>query len=300
MSDKIDLRKLPPLNALKGFEAATRRQSVREAADELCLTHPAVSYQIQLLEEDFSVALFAREGRSIVPTPEGRIFYGYARQALELLIQGAETIRGSRHERPLRVQTYVTASLRWLAPRIPAFSAAHPDIRLLLSTCAPDWQFDASLADVGLVYRDSAPGPEYCWVPLFDYRLFPVCGPPLRARLGERPQPKDLLTLPLVTIYSETRQWDLWFESAGVPYTPNSRLVVDTLALALEFALDGSAVALVNGPFVDPELSSGKLVRPLAHEVQCPGSWGLICRREVRDMPRVAAFIDFMAARRTA
>lgn len=300
MSDKIDLRKLPPLNALKGFEAATRRQSVREAADELCLTHPAVSYQIQLLEEDFGVALFAREGRSIVPTPEGRIFYGYARQALELLIQGAETIRSSRRERPLRIQTYVTASLRWLAPRIPAFSAAHPDIKLLLSTCASDWQFDASLADVGLVYRDSAPGAEYCWVPLFDYRLFPVCSPQLRAKLGEHPEPKDLLTLPLVTIYSEARQWDLWFEAAGVAYTPNSRLVVDTLALALEFALDGSAVALVNGPFVEPELSSGRLVRPLAHEAQCPGGWGLICRREVRDMPRVAAFIEFLAAQRTA
>jgi LysR family glycine cleavage system transcriptional activator len=205
LADKIDLRKLPPLNALKGFEAATRRQSVREAAEELCLTHPAVSYQIQLLEEDFGVALFAREGRSIVPTPEGRIFYGYARGALELLIQGAETIRSARRERPLRVQTYVTASLRWLAPRIPAFSAAHPEIKLLLSTCAPDWGFDASLADVGLVYRDSEPGPEYCWMPLFEYRLFPVCSPKLRASLGEWPQPADLLRLPLVVIYS-----DIW------------------------------------------------------------------------------------------
>ena len=300
MTDKIDLRKLPPLNALKGFEAATRRQSVREAAEELCLTHPAVSYQIQLLEEDFGVALFAREGRSIVPTPEGRIFYGYARRALELLIQGAETIRSARRERPLRVQTYVTASLRWLAPRIPAFSAAHPDIKLLLSTCAPDWGFDASLADVGLVYRDSEPGPEYCWIPLFEYRLFPVCSPELRARLGERPQPADLLRLPLVVIYSEARQWDLWFEAAGVAYAPDSQVVVDTLALALEFALGGSGVALVNGPFVDAELASGRLVRPVAHEAQCPGAWGLICRREVRDTPRVAAFIEYLAAQRTS
>lgn len=298
MSGKIDLRKLPPLSGLKGFEATTRRQSVREAAEELCLTHPAISHQIQLLEEDFGIPLFAREGRSIVPTPEGRLFYGYARKALELLIQGAEAVRSAHRERPLRVQTYVTASLRWLAPRIQAFSAAHPDIKLLLSTCALDWDFDESLADVGLVYRETVPGPESCWVPLFDYRLFPVCSPKLRARLGERPQPRDLLALPLVVIYSESRQWDLWFESAGVPYTPNSRLVVDTLALALEFALDGSAVALVNGPFVDRELSSGKLVRPLAHEAQCPGAWGLICRREVRDMPRVSAFIEFLAAGR--
>lgn len=296
MSGKIDLRKLPPLNALKGFEATTRRQSVREAAEELCLTHPAVSYQIQLLEEDFGVALFTREGRNIVPTPEGRVFYGYARRALELLIQGAETIRSVRLERPLRVQTYVTASLRWLSPRMPAFLAAHPGIKLLLSTCAVDWEFDDSLADVGLVYRDSEPGTEYCWVPLFDYRLYPVCSPALRAKLGERPEPKDLLTLPLVVIYSEARQWDLWFEAAGVAYQPRSQLAVDTLALALEFALNGSGVALVNGPFVDAELACGRLVRPVAHQVRCPGSWGLICRREVRDMPRVCAFIDFLTA----
>lgn len=300
MSDKIDLRKLPPLNALKGFEVATRRQSLREAAEELCLTHPAVSYQIQLLEEDFGVALFARDGRSIVPTPEGRMFYGYARRALELLIQGAETVRSAHRERPLRIQTYVTASLRWLAPRIPAFAAAHPDIKLLLSTCAPDWEFDASLADVGLVYRELEPGPEYCWVPLFDYRLFPVCSPQLLARLGERPQPDDLLSLPLIVIYSEARQWDLWFAAAGVAYTPDSQVVVDTLALALEFAIGGNGVALVNGPFVGAELASGRLVRPVAHEAQCPGGWGLICRREVRETPRVAAFIEYLSAQRTA
>jgi LysR family glycine cleavage system transcriptional activator len=137
-------------------------------------------------------------------------------------------------------------------------------------------------------------------MPLFEYRLFPVCSPKLRASLGERPQPADLLRLPLVVIYSEARQWDFWFEAAGVAYAPDSQVVVDTLALALEFALCGSGVALVNGPFVDAELASGRLVRPVAHEAQCPGAWGLICRREVRDTPRVAAFIEFLAAQRTS
>jgi LysR family glycine cleavage system transcriptional activator len=300
LSGKIDLRKLPPLNALKGFEATTRRQSVRDAAEELCLTHPAVSHQIQLLEEEFGVALFSREGRSIVPTPEGRLFYSYARKALDLLIEGSEAIRRAQSQRPLRVQTYVTASLRWLAPRIPRFAAAHPDVRLLLSTCAPDWEFDESLGDVGLVYCETEPGPEYCWIPLFDYRLFPVCSPALRARLGERPEPRDLMQLPLVVIYSEPRNWDLWFESANVPYVPDAGVVVDTLALALEFALDGSGVALVNGPFVDADVASGRLVRPVEHQVKCPGGWGLICRRDVRDHPRVRGFIDFLVAEAAA
>jgi LysR family transcriptional regulator, glycine cleavage system transcriptional activator len=299
LSGKIDLRKLPPLNALKGFEATTRRQSVREAAEELCLTHPAVSHQIQLLEEDFGVPLFSREGRSIVPTPEGRQFYTYARKALDLLIEGSETIRRAQAQRPLRVQTYVTASIRWLAPRIPRFVAAHPDIKLQLSTCAADWEFDESLGDVGLVYCETTPGPEYWWVPLFDYRLFPVCSPALRARLGERPEPRDLMQLPLVVIYSEPRNWDVWFESADVRYAPDASVVVDTLALALEFALGGSGVALVNGPFVDEELASGRLVRPVEQQAKCPGSWGLICRRDVRDNPRVRTFIDFLVASAT-
>lgn len=300
MSPKIDLRRLPPLNALKGFEATTRRQSVREAADELCVTHPAVSHQIQLLENDLGVELFSREGRSIVPTPEGKLFYTYVRKALDMLIEGSETLRRSQAERPLRVQTYVTASIRWLAPRLPPFIAAHPDARLLLSTCAVDWDFDESLGDVGLVYCEAPPGPEYHWVPLFDYSLYPVCTPTLRARLPEHPEPRDLQGLPLIVIYSETRNWDIWFESANLAFVPESQVVVDTLAIALQMALDGSGVALVNGPFAEQELTDGRLVRPIAHQVRFPGSWGLICRQDMRDNPRVRVFMDWFASKAAA
>jgi len=291
---RIDLRKLPPLNALKGFEATTRRQSVREAADELCLTHPAISHQIQLLEGDLGVALFSREGRRIVPTPEGELLYPFVRQALETLIAGAETVRRARSEQPLRVQTYVTASVRWLARRIPGFIAANPEVNVLLSTCSFEWEFDESLADVGLVYCENPPDQGFCWLPLFDYALFPVCSSVLRAQLGNSPAPRDLLALPLVSIYSEARNWDIWFESAEVEYTARPRIVVDTLAVALEIALEGRAVALVNGPFVDDDLRSGRLVEPVAHRLRCPGGWGLICRQEKRDNPRVRAFMDYI------
>jgi LysR family transcriptional regulator, glycine cleavage system transcriptional activator len=290
---KIDLRKLPPLNALKGFEATTRRQSVREAADELCVTHPAVSHQIQLLESDLGVPLYSREGRAIVPTPEGLLFYGYVRKALDTLIEGAEALRRSRLEKPLRVQTYVTASIRWLASRIPAFQESHPDVRLQLSTCALEWDFDESLGDVGLVYLETPPGPEFEWVPLFDYALYPVCSPAMRQRLPERAQPKDLVGLPLVVVYTETRNWDIWFQAAQVDYTPGSRVVVDTLAIALQMALDGAGVALANGPFADDDLRSGRLVVPTDHVVRCPGGWGLICRRDALENPKVQAFMTW-------
>ncbi len=295
MKQKIDLRKLPPLNALKGFEAAMRRQSVREAADELCLTHPAISYQIQLLETDLGVELFAREGRRIVPTAEGERFYPFVREALETLIEGAETLRRARADTPLRVQTYVTCSVRWLARRMPAFSEAHPEVNVMLSTCSSEWDFDESLADVGLVYSETAPAPAFFWLPLFDYRLYPVCAPALRAQLGERPQPADLMALPLVSLYSATRDWDVWFESAQVAHAARSRIVVDTLAVALEIALEGRAIALANGPFAEEDLRAGRLVRPLAHELKCPGGWGVICRQEKREEPRVRAFLEWIA-----
>ena len=297
MANKIDLRKLPPLNALKGFEATTRRQSVREAAEELCLTHPAVSYQIQVLEQDLGVPLFSRTGRALVPTEEGRLLYKNVRVALEMLIEGAESVRRTRAGTPLRVQTYVTASIRWLARKLPEFVAAHPDIRLQLSTCAFDWDFDESTADVGLVYCSSPPGAEYHWTPLFDYTLKSVCSPQMAAQLGPSPTPGDLLNFPLVHIYSEPHNWDIWFEAAQLAYTTRPAIIVDTLAVALEIALEGRGMALVNGPFANDDLAEGRLVRPVQHEVTLPGSWGLICRREALESERTRSFIDWLVQR---
>jgi LysR family glycine cleavage system transcriptional activator len=299
LRNKIDLRKLPPLNALKGFEATTRRESVREAAEELCLTHPAVSYQIQVLEQDLGVPLFSRTGRSLVPTEEGRQLYKHVRSALEMLIEGAESVRRTRAGTPLRVQTYVTASIRWLARKLPDFVAQYPETRLQLSTCAFDWDFDDSSADVGLVYCAEAPGPEYRWVPLFEYTLKPVCSPALATLLGPAPSPLKLLEQPLVEIYSEQHNWDIWFEAAHLQYSTQPAIVVDTLAVALEIALEGRGVALVNGPYAEEDLAAGRLVQPVQHQVTCPGAWGLICRQDAYANERVKTFMDWLAGQAT-
>jgi LysR family transcriptional regulator, glycine cleavage system transcriptional activator len=293
---KINLKQLPPLKALKGFEAATRRQSIRDAADELCLTHPAVSHQVQLIEDALGVQLFQQDGRHIVSTEEGRVLYPYVRSAFESLIEGVEAVHRNALDKPLRVQTYVTASIRWLAKRVPHFLAENPKVKLTLSTCAVEWEFDDVHADVGLVYCETLPDPaRYHWVPLFEYALYSVCSPAFAARLGSSSAPADLLSHPLVTIYTETRNWETWFTAAGVPFDACSPyLVVDTLAVALEMALNGEGIALVNGPFVEQDLASGRLVKPVNHTVICPGEWGLICRKEMKENVRVRTFIDWV------
>ncbi len=297
MHSKIDLRQLPPLKALKGFEAATRHQSIRDAADELCLTHPAVSHQVQLIEDAIGVALFAQEGRHIVSTEEGKVLYPYVRSAFELLLEGVEEVHRHALDKPLRVQTYVTASIRWLAKRVPQFLADHPEVNLSLSTCAVEWEFDDIHADVGLVYCESLPDPSrYHWVPLFEYSLFPVCSPQLIEKMGRNPAAEILMQQQLVAIYTEVQNWENWAESAGVRFDPHAPyIMVDTLAVALEMALNGEGVALVNGPFVDADIAAGRLVKPVDHVAICPGEWGLICRKDMRANLRIRTFMDWIA-----
>lgn len=297
MHNKIELRRLPPLKALKGFEAATRHQSIRDAAAELCLTHPAISHQVQLIEEALGVTLFAQEGRHIVSTEEGRVLYPFVRSAFESLLEGVEAVHRHALDKPLRVQTYVTASIRWLAKRVPQFLAAHPEIKLTLSTCAVEWEFDDVHADVGLVYCETVPDPaKFYWMPVFEYALFPVCSPEFLDRIGRMPTPAELMQQPLVAIYTEVQNWESWFTSAGVSFEPKvPYLMVDTLAVALEMALNGEGVALVNGPFVDQDLAAGRLVRPSPHVEICPGSWGLICRKDMKENLRIRTFMDWLA-----
>lgn len=296
MHPKIDLKQLPPLKALKGFEAATRHQSIRDAADELCLTHPAVSHQVQLIEDALGVTLFVQEGRHIVSTEEGKVLYPYVRAAFESLLEGVEEVHRNALDKPLRVQTYVTASIRWLAKRVPQFLSDHPEIKLTLNTCAVEWEFDDVHADVGLVYCETEPDPaKFHWVPLYEYALFPVCSPAVAQAMGTTPTAQDLMSKPLVAIYTEVQNWQTWFDSAGAVFEPSvPYLMVDTLAVALEMALNGEGIALVNGPFVDQDLASGRLVRPIAHKAVCPGAWGLICRKDMKENLRIRTFMEWV------
>jgi len=296
MGSGFNLRDLPPLKALRGFEAATRHQSIRGAAGELCLTPPAINHQIQAIEDMLGVRLFAQDGRHVTSSEAGRLFYPYVRAAFESLIEGVEAVRRQAQDAPLRVQTYVTASIRWLAPRVPLFLQDHPGITLALTTCAVDWTFDEAHADLGLVYCETAPDPDrYHWVPLFAYTLDPVCSPDLLAAAGGTLDAAALMRQPLVANYTEEHNWAKWFASAGIAFAPRAPyLMVDTLAVALEMALAGRGVALVNGPFADAELAAGRLVRPVDHTVVCPGAWGLICRRSAAERLPVRLFIDWL------
>ncbi|WND02942.1 LysR substrate-binding domain-containing protein [Temperatibacter marinus] len=295
MQKIINHKKIPPLKALRGFEAATRHQSVKDAAEELCLTHPAISHQIKQIEEGLGLSLFAQEGRNIISTDEGRLFYPYVRAAFDSLIEGVHAVEQHSHARPLVLQSDVTASLRWLARRLPKFLREYPDIPINLSTSGHNNVFNELSADVGLIYLDKPlDHKKYEWVPLFDCTLFPVCSPIFRSQMGHGITPHTLQGFPLISLSTEDQSWNLWFESAGVEFqTQSMYLKVDTLAVALEMAIDGQGIALVNGPFVSEDMKKGALVQPVSHATLCQGGWGFICRKELAQSNRIRTFMNW-------
>lgn len=297
MAKSLDLGKLPPLKALKGFESTARLGSYRKAAEELNLTHPAISHQIQALEDDLGVSLLVREGRQAVLTVEGERFYPIAREALEILINGSEAIRRSANQSVLRVQTYISVSLRWLSYRLPRFRALHPTLELQLLSTIHEQGFNETDADVGLIFCRTRPDDHLHWIPLMQSKLFPVCSPGLIENHEATLQPSDLLDFPLLTVTSEAWRWQDWFESAGLGrLTADRSTRVDTTAIALEMAMSGEGMVLVNGPFADSDLKAGRLVQPVEHCAFNLGEWGLACRKDSLGNPQVEAFIQWLQA----
>lgn len=301
MASSLKISKLPPLKALRGFESTARLCSYRKAARELNLTHPAISHQVQALEKSLGVKLFAREGRQAVLTLEGERFYPVAREALEILINGSEAIRRSTRQSKLRIQTYITVSLRWLSHRLPRFRALNPELQLQLLSSIHEQGFDEVNADVGLIFCRVPPAEHLHWVPLLPAKLFPVCSPGLIDNDAAPLNPADLLNYPLLTITSEVWQWQDWFESAGLgKVKTNHSISVDSTVIALEMAMDGEGIALVNGPFADKDLKAGRLVQPVPHCARNLGEWGLVCRKDTLNDPPVRAFIEWLQADITA
>ncbi len=292
---KLPIRLLPPLNALKGFEAAARLGSFRRAADELSLTHVAISHQIKQLETDLCCRLFLREGRSVVLTEDGKLFYGHVRQALESLLTGAGIVRGTSEDSELRIETYLTVAIRWLSHLLPGFRALHPDISFSVNTRRTEWWFDETNTDVAIILLDRELPATLHAYRLFDHRLFPVCSPKLLEQLGPAIQPSDLLALPLIEVSSAPSDWRNWFEAAGIDQVSVPRYQkVDTYALALEMALDGDGVAMLNGPFAEDALRQRELVLPVLIEASAPGYWAVICRADRTHDRKVKAFIDWL------
>lgn len=261
----VPRRSLPPLNAVRAFEAAARLGSFKEAAAELSVTHGAVSQQIRLLEEWLGApSLFRRSVRRVVLTPAGAALLAEFAPALDRIsaaVQQHRARRGDMAIAVLRVNALATFSLRWLLPRMSRFRAEHPDIEVRLSTSNDP--VDALPEPFDVVIRG---GPDtfhgFSSRFLVSERRLPVCSPKLSAQLPLR-EIADLSRHTLLHVTSMPWLWRDWLTEAGQSaLEPAAALTFDHFYLTIQAALDGLGVAMGPTALIADDLAAGRLVTP--------------------------------------
>lgn len=289
--------RLPSLSALRAFEAAARRLSFREAGDELCVTHSAVSHQVKQLERELGVPLFWRKGRRVELTAAGEALFPVLRDAFARIGETAARIRERGAAGDLTLQAYVTVASRWLLPRLHRFEARHPDLHLRLSTSHRSWGLDAENVDLGMIYAEPPLDAALAWRPLFRARLVAVANPAVaRAGMGLR-QPAELVNHRLLAVETAEADWALWLEAAGLGRLAQRRgPSFDSYLLALEAAIDGQGIALAPDFLAEADLKAGRLVEPFSLRVPQRGGWYLVCRKERQGDGRIARFRDWLLA----
>lgn len=248
--------RLPPLSALRAFETAARHLNFSRAAEELYITHSAVSHQIKTLEGHLEVKLFRRSGRAMLLTSEGQRLYAHVREAFARLQKGVAELRPEARRGTLTVSVLPGFAARWLVPRLPDFYRHHPelDVNLRATTGLTDFGRE----DVDLAVR-FGPGqwPGLVAEKLLDEEIFPVCSP--RYRGGKLPRtPEELLGCTL--LHHVYEPWEEWFRAIGlktaaIPPGPG----FSESNLLLKAAVEGQGVALALGVLVQSELKSGEL-----------------------------------------
>ncbi|MFP2932217.1 transcriptional regulator GcvA [Pyxidicoccus sp. 3LG] len=261
------MRDLPPLAALRAFEAAARHLSFKRAAEELAVTPTAISHQVRQLEEWLGLRLFERRVRRVALTSDGQALYPSLREGFDALARGLEALRSPPTQAALTLSATVAFTSKWLVPRVAAFRAACPGLDLRLH--ASDDAVDLRTGEVDLAIRyGRGHHPGLRSELLLQDRFAPVCSP----RLGVR-GPADLGRHPLIHfewrhVEDDTPTWRRWFASAGRPYrAPGGELVFSDESHAIQAAIAGQGIALVSLVLVAEELSSGALVQPFGPEL---------------------------------
>jgi len=286
-------RGLPPLRALRAFEAAARHLSFTKAGAERFVTQAAVSHQIRALEEDLGVRLFRRMNRRLMLTEEGQRYLPAVSRAFDLLREATTALRAHDIPGPLTVSVLPSFAARWLVPRLGRFFARHPDIDLRIDPSVAICDFAQGDVDVGIRYgRGDYPGLRADR--LLDEDIFPVCSPLLKAGPPGLHRPEDLRHHTLLHDDSHA-DWRTWLLAAGVDgVDPERGTIFTDSSMLIQAAIAGQGVALARGVLVADALAAGRLVRPFRLSLPAEFAYYFVYPERVAAHPKVRAFRDWL------
>jgi LysR family glycine cleavage system transcriptional activator len=292
------MRHLPPLSAVRVFEAAARSENFTRAAAELGMTQAAVSYQIRLLEERLGLPLFSRVRGRVALTDAGRRAAPLVASAFDTLDDAFSGLVAD-DQSVLSISTAQTFATAWLAPRLGAFQVRHPDLAVRLST-------DNRLVDFSAGEFDAAirigRGP---WAGLRRHFLFrshftPLCTPAFRDRHRVE-RPEQLADIPLIS--PADHWWKDWMDQAGVPANeaaPRVGIALDNQVMEANAVFADFGIAMMTPLFWRAELASGRLVQPFPHLMLTESSQWLVYPESRRNQPKISAFRDWLLAQARA
>lgn len=292
-------RPLPPLNALRAFEATARHASFSKAAEELHVTPAALSHQIRGLEDLLGLKLFHRRARAIAMTDAARLIYPGIRSGFESLRTAVEQLDRANQDRVLVVSASPGLTAKWLVPRIYRFLAQHPEIDTRISASSVYSNFTTDGVDIG-IRLSSGVHPELYVEKLSDEWMLPLCSP--RLLDGEHPlrSPHDLPRFPLIQIDLPglVPSWDDWLRAVGIEGIDTSRgLRLNVADHALDAASEGTGVVLGYKLVASHDISLGRLVVPFGPELPLPGrSYHFVCAQGQERRPAIKAFRDWLFA----
>ena len=299
MPDSLPPR-LPPLHAIRAFEAAARLNGFQNAGEELHVSAGAIAHQVKQLESWLGVPLFHRMPRGVALTAAGKQYAQALKPLLESLADVSESIKRHGEERVVTVTSVPSLVARWLMPRLGRLQQQHPeiDMRVLASLHPADFLRDG--VDVA-IRLGTGPYPGLKADVLMEEWFSPVCSPTFEASIPDVSAPADLLRYPLLHDEIEGRipeeiTWPRWFQALGIPYHGGTRPSFSHTYLTLEAAANGQGIALAAEPFLSGDLRTGRLVRLLPQRMRGPYRFHLLRLPEAETRPAVKAFCEWIMA----
>ena len=290
------MRRLPPLNALRAFEAAARHLSFTKAAGELNVTQAAISHQIRALEDWLGMPLFKRQNRALLLTDAGQAYLPAMREAFDIMQQATARLHQRDRSGALNVSTFTSFAAKWLMPRLGRFTSAHPEIEIRLGINDTLLDFSSDDVDVGVRYGRGDWRGEHKEL-LMTEEVFVVCSPKLLE--GEHPlrEPSDLRHHTL--LHDDLPEdWGTWLDAAGaddaVKVRARGDLVFNHSEMVLQAAVEGLGVALGRSALVGDDLLAGRLVKPFDLQLPTQSAYYVVYNENAGDRPKIKAFSDWL------
>ncbi len=290
--------RLPPLNALRAFEASARQLSFTRAAEELFVTQAAISHQIKSLEEHLGIKLFMRKNRALLLTDEGQSYYLDIKDIFNSIHDATEKLLARGAKGAITVSSQASFAIQWLLPRLTAFNALHPEIDVRIK--AVDQAENSLTEDVDVaIYYGRGRWPNIHADKLHTEYLIPVCSPLLMQENAINGKPA-LLTLDDLAHHNllhdtSRKDWKRWFKQVGVKgVNVNHGPIFSHSAMVVQAALHGQGVALAYSVLAKPDIDSGRLVCPFNDVLVSKNSYFVVCRENQKELGKIEAFRQWM------